>query len=355
MAQTRRLEELSILNVLFCLLVVLIHVLSHPVTYLDKSSWQYILVLVPQRLSFVSVYGFYFLSGIKLTLPRSRPQGLGEYYLGRIKKLLLPYLLAAAAYYMCFVILGWYPLSLSRFAREAALGTLSAHFYFLIVLAQFILLTPLFRWLSGRYHPVFLLPLALGITWLSARYIESILQLFGPDVALPQGLDVFTSYLVYYLAGCCAGQNYQRFLALLRENRSLLIAAAVFFGAADGIVSALAFSGRRSAPFLETVHTLYILSAIPALYGWALSAAQRAKPLPRLLGAVDRASYLIYLYHCLIITLFNGVAHRVVGDRISIQLLLRILTVYPVSIGGCIIWQRLWAAVKKQLKPKSEH
>ena len=45
----RRLEELSILNVLFCMLVVLIHVLSHAVGALDRTGWQYALVLIPQR------------------------------------------------------------------------------------------------------------------------------------------------------------------------------------------------------------------------------------------------------------------------------------------------------------------
>lgn len=350
MSRTRRLEELTLLNVIFCLLVVLIHVLSRSVASLDVTGWPYALVLIPQRLSFVSVYGFFFLSGVKLTLPRSRPQPLGEYYLGRAKHLLLPYLLAAALYYLCFVALGWYTFSIPQFLRETAMGTLSAQFYFLIALIQFILLTPLFRWLVQRYHPVFLLPLAAGLTWLAVFYLSAILQLFGPDVALPAGMPVFVSYLFYYLAGCCAGQHYARFLSLLEENRSLLTAAALFFAAADGIISLLAFSGRRSAPYLEYIHTLYMMSAIPALFGWAVrhrSTLQNTSAWPvRLLHAIDRASYLIYLYHCIIITLFNAIAPRLVGSRVSILLPLSLLVVYPVSIGGCILWQRLWAAAK---------
>lgn len=279
MEGTRRLKELSLLNVLFCLLVVFIHTLSHAVSSLEKTSWQYALVLIPQRLALVSVYGFFFLSGIKLTLPRARRQSLGKYYLNRFKALLLPYLLAAAAYYLCFVAMGWYTFSMPQFVRETALGTLSAQFYFLIVLFQFILLTPLFQWLSGRYHPVFLLPLALGITWLSSLHLGYVLKLFGPAAALPEGLSVFTSYLIYYLAGCCAGRQYDRFLAILAENRSLLTSSALFFGAADGLVSYLFFSGLQYAPYLELIHTLYILSAIPAIYSWALrKVSQGAHP-----------------------------------------------------------------------------
>ena len=352
MASARRLKELSILNVLFCMLVVLIHVLAHAVVSLDKLSWQYALVLIPQRLAFVSVPGFFFLSGVKLTLPRDHPQSLGAYYRGRVKALLLPYLGAAVVYYLFFVAVGWYSFSPAQFLKETALGTLSAQFYFLVALVQFILLPPLFRWLTRRYHPVLLLPLALGITWLSSIYFNSILQLFLPGSAFPYGDRIFTSYLVYYLAGCCAGSRYEAFTGLLEENRSLLTACAVFFGAADGIISLLAFSGRRAAPYLELVHTLYILSAILALYGWAIRRKTAAPgAASRLLGPVDRASYLIYLYHCLVITLFNSLAPRLVGSRVSVLLLLRILVVYPVSILGCVFWQRLWASAKKSFTP----
>lgn len=347
----RRLEELSLLNILFCLLVVLIHVLSHAVANLDKLSWQYAVVLVPQRLAFVSVYGFFFLSGLKLTLPRSRPQTLPAYYRARVKSLLIPYLLAAVIYYLFFVLIGWYSFSLTQLARETVTGTLSAPFYFLIALAQFILLSPLFRWLSRRYHPVFLLPLALGLTWLSSMHLNSILQLFNPNSAFPYADRIFTSYLVYYMAGCCAGTHYERFTDLLEENRSLLNASALFFGAADAILSILAYSGRRAVPYLEYIHTLYILSAVPALLG----AARRHRDIlqgtrGQVLGQVDRASFLIYLYHSLVITIFNILAPRIVGDRIAVQLVLRFLVVFPVSIIGGIIWQQLWASVKKCLK-----
>lgn len=347
----RRLEELSILNVLFCMLVVLIHVLSHPVSALDRTSWQYAIVLIPQRLAFVSVFGFFFLSGLKLTLPREDEPKLGRYYLDRARKLLLPYLLAAAVYYFTYICLGWYDFSLAQFVKETALGTLSAQFYFLIALIQFILLTPLFRFLSRRYAPVLLLPMALALTWLSSMYLNSILQLFFPNAAFAYGDRVFTSYLIYYLAGCCAGQHYPRFLALLEENRSLVTFSALFWGTADAVISVLAFSGRRSAPYLEQVHTLYILSAILFLLDRArLHTGVLRGAGARLFRAVDRASYLIYLYHCLVIILFNRIVPHLAGDQVSLQLVLRILVVYPVSIGGCILWQRLWAAVRGRIK-----
>lgn len=350
MERSPRREEISRLNVLFCLLVIFIHVLSQAVSTLDRTSWQYALVVVPQRLSFVAVYGFFFLSGVKLTLPRSRPQALGSYYLGRVKSILLPYLIAAAAYYAFYIIIGWYTFDLKFFLSQTALGALVSPFYFAVTLAQFILLTPVFRALVRRYSPVITLPLSLGITWLSAVYLPSILQLFAPELAFPYSDRVFTTYLIYYLAGCYAGANYQDFGELLEQNRTLLIPAALFFTLVNAVLTWVNSSGRRWIPYLEFVHSLYLLTAILALYSWSLRRGPfRQAGLGQLLRRIDRASYLIYLYHSLTITIFNGIAPRLGITRTGTQVILRAVVVYAVTIGGCILWQKLWGALRKRL------
>lgn len=352
MERSHRREEISRLNVLFCLLVIFIHVLSQAVSSLDRMSWQYALVAVPQRLSFVAVYGFFFLSGVKLTLPRSRPQTLGAYYLSRVKSILLPYLVAAAAYYAFYIVIGWYTFDWKAFLGQTALGTLVSPFYFVVALTQFILLTPVFRAAAKRYSPVITLPLSLGITWLSAVYLPSILQLFAPELAFPYADRVLTTYLIYYLAGCYAGANYQDFLDLLEKNRPLLIPTALFFMLVNAVLTWLNASGRRWIPYLEFIHTLYLLSAILALYGWSARRGPfRRKGLGRLLPHIDRASYLIYLYHSLVITVFNSFSARLGATRVAALLVLRALVVFPVSIGGCILWQKAWSALKKKLPP----
>ena len=62
--KTRK-TEISMLNILLCLMVVFIHVSSAPVSQLNKESFQYITVMVPWRLSAFVVQGFIFLSGLK--------------------------------------------------------------------------------------------------------------------------------------------------------------------------------------------------------------------------------------------------------------------------------------------------
>lgn len=276
MSLAKRKSELSWLNVWFCLLVVFIHTASQPVSVLDKLSWQYALVMIPQRLAFVAVPGFFLLSGVKLTLPRSRPQTIASYWRGRCRSILLPYLLAVMVYYLTFVfLLRWFPFSWPELARYTVTGSLSAPFYFLIALFQFILLFPLFRWLAQRWSAAVLLPFALGLTWVSSMYFNAVLQLFVPGAAFPYGDRVFTTYLFYYLAGCCIGARYADFLKLLEQNRGLIAALFFFFALADGWTSWMAFSGRRAAPSWRS-YTPFTSSA-PSSFS---TVWRRAAPLP---------------------------------------------------------------------------
>ena len=243
MAEKKRLSELSVLNLLFCFMVLWSHCSGQPITVLDHSSWQYGLMICLQRLTFVSVSGFFFLSGVKLTLS-SGPLRLGRYYGKRIKSIFLPYLLAVAVYYMYFMRHGYFGFSLPDLIGYAIRGDLSAPFYFVVALAQFVLLVPLFRWLARRWSPVLLIPISLGITLLSAQYLNDMLHLLSPALNFAYGDRLFTTFLVYYLAGCCAGRNYEAFTQLLRDNFTLLAAALWLAAAVRGRRKGLPTGGR---------------------------------------------------------------------------------------------------------------
>lgn len=279
MPQTRRLPELSRLNVLFCLLVVWIHVSSQAVSSLDRGSWQFALVYIPQRLAFVAVPGFFLLSGLKLTLPRpdGAPFRLIPYWTRRVRTILVPYLIAVTVYYLNFVRMHYFPFDWKDLLGYAVRGDLSSPFYFVVTLVQFTLLVPVFRWLAERWSPVILLPFALVLTLISSLSLQAVLQFIDPQITFRYGDRVFTSYLVYYLAGCCIGRRYDDFLRLLRENAPLLAVLFVCFALWDGATSWALMAGVRTAPYAEPVHTLYILSAILFLFQ---RAAARRSPSP---------------------------------------------------------------------------
>ena len=116
--------------------------------------------------------------------------------------------------------------------------------------------------------------------------------------------------------------------------------------AADVACSWQFFVCGESVPFLEPLHTLYQLFAIPALYVLAL---HLPASLPPLLQKMDRASFLVYLYHSLIIAVFNDWAVRLGISKVSVQFVLRVLVVYTLTFTLCILWQ--WGAGKIRTAP----
>ena len=105
------------------------------------------------------------------------------------------------------------------------LGNAASHFYFIVALAQFYLLMPLWRQIVGRIAPAIALGAALVIN-----------ILFWPSLGAMCDLGVighFTdrilfSYLFYWLLGCYVGRYYNSFLQILRENKCLISLCFVF-------------------------------------------------------------------------------------------------------------------------------
>ena len=75
-----------------------------------------------------------------LCLLYTSPPPLGRYWAKRWKGIFLPYLLAVAVYYVYFVSHGYFSFSLRDLAGYMIRGDLSSPFYFVIALAQFVLL-----------------------------------------------------------------------------------------------------------------------------------------------------------------------------------------------------------------------
>lgn len=351
MSQGKRKTELSQLNLIFCMMVLWSHCSGHPITVLDHSSWQYGLMICLQRLTFVSVSGFFFLSGLKLTLSKKTPPPYGRYVLSRVKSIFLPYLLAVLIYYVYFIRHGYFSFSLPDLLGYIVRGDLSSPFYFVIALAQFVLLTPVFRWLARRWSPVLLLPLGFGITLLSGQYFNDVLQALSPALSFGYSDRLFTTFLIYYLAGCCAGQYYEKFLDLLRDNRPLILVCGAVFAAADVFFSWGHFVLGKPTLFLELLHMLYQISAIPAIYVLVLDHPRALSPVEQ---RMDRASFLVYLYHSLVILVFNDWAWRLGIGKVSVQFVLRVLVVYTFTFAACMLWQQALGMLKRKLPATSK-
>jgi len=329
-------------------MVLFSHCAGHPITHLRTDSWQYAVMILLQRLSYVSVYGFFLLSGVKLTLPRSRPIQWSKWWGSRVKTLLLPYLAANVIYYSfyCWGI-RWYTPSLKAFLSYLLHGNLVSPFYFLIVMFQFTLLAPLLKKTAERIHPAVALPAALVISWCSELYLSRLVAMVIPGYYYPWSDRTVTTYLVYYLAGCYIGKSYEGFVSWLKK-RSVFIT--LLFGLTAGTNLFLFYRLKVlgvDSPLVPYAHLLYLSAAILFCF---LLAALLDRPLPRLPARVEQAGFLIYLYHSILITALEWLAGRLSITDVGLLFCIRVPLIYIGTPILCILWQELVRLLSTSIK-----
>ncbi len=344
----KRKPELAWMSLAFCLMVLFSHCAGHPITHLRTDSWQFALLLLLQRLTYVSVYGFFVISGIKFMLPRSKPLKWREYFKSRAKGLLLPYLAANVIYYVfyCWVVHYYIP-DWGTFFNYLLHGNLVSPFYYLIVMFQLTLLGPAFKWVSEHIPAKISLPIALAISWGSELYLSKLIGLLIPGYMYQWSDRTVTTYLVYYLAGCYIGLHYDRFTAALKRAwLPVIVLFAALAGADLYLLYQLRVKGVWSA-LVPYAHLAYLLAAILFCFCAAL---WLDRPLPRLLARIEKASFLIYLYHSILISALEWLSFRLNITDVGVLFCLRVPLIYIGTPILCILWQNSINMLKSKVK-----
>ncbi len=103
-----KIKSVSLMNIFMCFCVVLIHLTSYPVLNLDKNGiWFKIFFLANTFVRFC-VPCFVFLSGYKLyNKYKDSKIELKKFYLSRLKKIVIPYVLCYVIYFLYFYSKSW--------------------------------------------------------------------------------------------------------------------------------------------------------------------------------------------------------------------------------------------------------
>lgn len=351
-AEKQKRDELSVCNVVFCLLVIFIHVSAEPVTLYNKQSILYILVLSLWRLSSFVVQGFLFLSGVKLFLHYT-PDGFSykKFFFSRFKRVVIPYILAVGLFYAYFFVTNAMEITLPGFLRHLFVGDLTSHFYFVIIICQFYLLMPLWRAMAQHASPLIALPCSLILMMILKQYLPEILRvLFGIE-DFRHNSRLFTSYVFYFVLGIFCGLSYERFRETLRKQKKAITIGWIVTAFINCLFLYWNSTGKYYAQWLDNFHILYsffaILLSLLAAEKLSGTGFYREKLLP-FFSRMDKVSYSVYLIHPLFIFLTDQVMRHTGISSVSLRYLLRFIVVYPLTCGVCLLWQ----IVRKKFSPR---
>lgn len=335
-----RKQEISALNVFLCMLVIFIHVSSTPVTTFDKSSIQFAVVFLLWRYANFAVQGFIFLGGLRLFLSKQDGIDYKNFYINRFSKIVLPYVLWNVIYYFAFIIQGYFTFSFRDLFLYLLRGDLISPFYFIVVIVQFYALTPLWRLIVRKINIIAALIISGVITLLLGQFLPAIISSVFPGLSFRYNDRVFTTYLVYWIAGCYAGAHYDTAKEWVNKYRLSISVIFTLVLLAEGGLGYIHFSGIKPLIWLENVHILYCISAVVFVFMVFSLLLQNRTIKHRLFIEIDRVTYLIFLTHCLVIFITNNMMARFGITSISMAYIIRILSVYSITIAACVIWNK---------------
>ncbi len=338
----QRLPELSIMNILLCLLVIFIHTSADAVVSYPAGAPSHLAVFIPWWIAGMAVYGFIFLSGLKLCLHSGKKFHLGRFYWGRVKTILLPYAVWVLIYFFAFHLFKGTPLSPKALIGGFLTGNITSHLYFIVVILQFYLLAPLWRWCVKKIHPLIALPIALFLMQLFRLRLPGLLPFEFPFFD-----RVFPSYLLFWLGGCYAGAYYEKFKSWIAGHPWICSGAFIIATAADLFVGITNTVGNRYLPVHEESHLLFLAAAIPFSYllGIKGSALYQKKGI----ALLDRSSFAIYLSHLLVMELIANKAILWFGiQSTALAFGLRTLLTVGITLPLCMGY----TALKKYLAKK---
>ncbi len=357
MTKRKNLAELDYFNAIACLLVILIHVLSIGITSLERTSLQAAVVFLPWKLAAYVVPGFLFTGAVKMALgftADDRPltlAGYGTYIWRRIVKIYLPYVAWVGIYYLYFLRIGWVEPGIDVFLEYVFIGNLSSPFYYVVTVMQFYFLMPLWHWMVKRI-PWFAGILTAAMITLGMLYSEGILGQMGITFAWRD--RVFPSYLIFWVIGLYVGKYYDTVRDALKQHSLSVIALLIpvaLYGIGMLVQHAKGvwlFDGNIIKMFSDCMTICVMLTLC------ILLADSTYTPVKKPLGFIYRASFTVYLSHCLFLQIITSVIGRLGVTDIGVQLILRALMCYTAPFLMWYLWdcgkKGIFAMQKKYMK-----
>jgi surface polysaccharide O-acyltransferase-like enzyme len=303
------------------------------------GSPQYYLIRLMDQPSTVAVPAFLFVSGyfIAFVADRNSDKVGWKYIVTRIKFLIIPYLIWCSVYLVFNFIQGkqiaWY-----EAVRLIITGGISAPFYYVILVLQLYIISPLITPLM-RKHWRTLLTIAVLIQLPGIYYKYSLFIVQGyqvPPLARAIFLEWYLpAYFLWFLLGIFAGMHISLLKGFLEKSRRWL-PYAVFGVMILGIIEwnlIRQASGRTwispQETILDRVFTFFMLL-------WFFSAQRIENWLPARLRSFGIKSYGIYLIHPLVLEIAARLTYHFAPKLMAYPLLfLMFLTI--VGVGAPIL------------------
>ncbi len=322
-------KEIVMMNALLCLGVVLIHLTSVPLTTLKPDRVMYVLFFSMNRLLCFCVPSFIFLAGFKLFGRYGEDKiDLKQFFKRRLTKIVVPYLIAVAVYFTYLLYKN--SVAISAIPQYIFLGTLVAHFYYIIIAVQCYLLFPLLKNVFNKY-PIWVTVLALICT-----------ICFNEFVHFPYSDRFVGTYILYFVLGMLfkkydLGRKISKYYIVNLTGYIIVsfMHIRLFY---------LQSLGQIIYNYASIANIVYVFFSIVFIYSSCLWISDKSKLLSGVSQAISNVSYNVYLYHILVMF----VLQYEVLNRIDVAPPAYFMTSLVVVYGLIFLYSYLHRKIRRQ-------
>lgn len=332
MEMNGRKTEISIMNFFMCLLVVLIHCMGSAMWQTESTTVAYGVFLSLFKLSSFAVQAFIFLSAVKLFM-KSGELNYKSFLLRRVTTVFVPYVIWVIIYYCVKLQINGGQFDAPYLIRSIFVGDMHAHFYFVILIMQFYILMPLWKWLFNREGAIVALPLTvvIAVAFQSSFFAIS-KSIFHFDFVYTD--RTFVTYLGYWCLGAYAGMFYDKFCAAVKRLSVVICTLFVLFG----FLCVTAY--YKTTVFSEYIYgqtELYnAYTFIAIIFSFFISVCLRKASFfsGKFFGVLNKASFRVYLIHPLLLILFDSICPLIKLENPALLAVLRYIFVTVLSFGA---------------------
>ena len=333
----KSIEEANILRGMLCIFVLIIHTTANPSIALEPLSLSSILFSIANSATKLVVPGFIFISGLTLTYSYKdrKINNIYLFYKNRFTNIVIPYIIWTLIYYLVYILLYNYEISINFFLERLINGNMTYHLYFIIIIIQFYILFPIFLKVLKIQNNNIILGLSI--------IINIVVFYKGSNPTF------FITYISYFILGMYLAFNYDNIINLFSNIKNKIIIISMGVLITIYYIIEVYLSTHFNIILNGTGTTYYVFCFIAILMYYILS-MDICNSKNRIcikfkdqINKISKVSFSIYFVHPLIIIIME----RILRD-LSISLKYGIITVVLIAIS--FVYANL--SYKNKLKSK---
>lgn len=318
----KRIYEYDIVRTIATLSVIVVHISAMAIMGFEAYSPHSIMTIFINRLLKFTTPVFVYLAGSLIHESyKNKPFKYGHFVISRSKRILIPYVLVSLMYYGLLTYLSRGTLSLSTFVTQTVTGSVQYHLYFIPIIIQLYLLTPVFLVLKKKVPTQVLIPLLVVVS-----YVCTLMMKFKYADRL------FVKFMIPYIIGLYFGGKIIDWIKSLDKKVMILSSVTLVSGLFYAFMFMKYFYGEPSSEWIrDSGWFIYCILSCFTLT-WIGTYLTRFNKLIKVSSQFSKISYYIYLLHPLFLALSVKIMNKLGLISTSLRLGLNLIFVITVSI-----------------------